>query len=747
MNEFVNDTLGDLATTIDGDDFNNGGSSSMAAAATTITMKNDNGNGETIEGFDEKYFGQPIALNIGKALHENNGLKQAFYEVIANAFDGGQGELPLCEFDDETNTIHVSNNGEVIEPKHFRVGSGKNPKSIHGQHGFGMKDYLATLIRLECDVLIKSGNLQYSFNLQCGPLGEVIYLVVTPRQDIENATNTVVSIKGSANLNRLWEEFSLAKKMFLPFLDLQPLHSSESLDIYPYPNEHKGKLDYIFINGAQKIVSNYSLSFLYDFKKVCPRDRRYVGLEHDAKFKHMKIYETLKSFVLSHKKFGYRGPTLEQGWLDAIERSKVTSNVPPPTVEVAPPTTVTVVPPTAPVSVPTVPNPPPPPPTPVFKTVTIDILQNISISPSRDVRKILSSLDSLLANNDQVSLITMPDKVYKIHEKIADRLINRLRSSEIHDVKLVGSFPRKTALPGMFDLDILVVMKSSNKMIDTVDNENDSCVDGDGDTPKLDELENLRDNGDNVEESGLSPANTVDKPSDVDTEDVDTDQQSVDHSSLIKALLSQDPSVAIYFVSNQLIKLKCGGIDVDVIVENENVSIDQFILPLDIFNKILLPQQWVKNVILAMKYLFHHLKPWIDHEKRLKSVILEYIVINEYQDMITEEIWKDRRLNDDSNRQQELFYRSITFLLSHSYYYYFRPNLTPKTFCKLEEVIKKSFANDNPIDTSSLLSLNLEHINAMAKIIVSDPDYVEPKRSSYSSSSWCEYSYYNGRRW
>lgn len=66
---------------------------------------------------------------------------------------------------------------------HELVGSGRNPHSIHGQHGFGMKDYLATFTRLGFTVLMESGEFKYTFELQDSPLGEVIVLFVNPRQE------------------------------------------------------------------------------------------------------------------------------------------------------------------------------------------------------------------------------------------------------------------------------------------------------------------------------------------------------------------------------------------------------------------------------------------------------------------------------------------------------------------------------------------------------------------------------------
>eukprot|EP01033_Poteriospumella_lacustris_P005041 gene5041-3599_t len=150
-----------------------------------------------------------------------------------------------------------------------------------------MKDYLATFTRLGCEVEIKSGNLQYSFELKCGPLGEVVFLTVWPR---ENGHDTLVSIKGPQDLTDLYSEFESAKAKFLTFLELTPLLTSDSLDVYHFPVSRnvKGNRDYIFINGARKTVSNYSLSFIYDFKKISESDRKHIGLEHDAKFKRME---------------------------------------------------------------------------------------------------------------------------------------------------------------------------------------------------------------------------------------------------------------------------------------------------------------------------------------------------------------------------------------------------------------------------------------------------------------------------
>lgn len=119
--------------------------------------------------FNEQHFGEPIPLNIGKALLENNSLKHGLFEVLASALDGEAGARPHIEFDEATNTVTIMNEGHVIKPEHFRVGSGRNPRSIHGQHGFGMKDYIATFIRFGCEVGIKSGRLNYSFELNKWP--------------------------------------------------------------------------------------------------------------------------------------------------------------------------------------------------------------------------------------------------------------------------------------------------------------------------------------------------------------------------------------------------------------------------------------------------------------------------------------------------------------------------------------------------------------------------------------------------
>lgn len=77
--------------------------------------------------FNEQHFGEPIPLNIGKALLENNSLKHGLFEVLASALDGEAGARPHIEFDEATNTVTIMNEGHVIKPEHFRVGSGRNP--------------------------------------------------------------------------------------------------------------------------------------------------------------------------------------------------------------------------------------------------------------------------------------------------------------------------------------------------------------------------------------------------------------------------------------------------------------------------------------------------------------------------------------------------------------------------------------------------------------------------------------------
>lgn len=633
--------------------------------------------------FDEKFFGEPIPLNIGKALHENNPLRHAFYEVIANALDGGEGKKPSIAFDAPTNTITISNEGREIMPDHFRVGSGRNPHSIHGQHGFGMKDYLATFTRLGCEVDIKSGNLQYSFELKCGPLGEVVFLTVWPR---ENGNDTIVSIKGPLDLTDLYSECESAKAKFLTFLELTPLSTSDSLDVYCFPvsMSSRDKRDFIFINGARKTVSNYNLSFIYDFKKISESDRKHIGLEHDAKFKRMEIYQNLKGFVLEHRNLSYMHHSLERTWIAAAEKLEPKEEsfgvepIPEPpkrssaphiaSIASAPPISSCVV---------------IPPPQPEFRTVSNSIL-SVDLLP--DIRNILVTLDRLMEHR-QISVLYPLSKYTQKCQQLADRLLGHIRLVDgVERASLVGSLSRNVGLVGTMDIDLLVVKKRSER--------------GGGECAPVDEL--------NV-------------------------------SSLIKGkLLLAEPGAEIYLESEKLIKFVIDTIHVDVVIidADDTAAIRQFTDPIKIASVYDKKYSSDKSVVVAMKFLLSHVK-LLTPENRLKSVILECIVWNEREEMIAEDGWLERNLTADQ-QVRELFYRCVTFVLSST--------SESTIFTKWAQILRNAgvcHEDDECPEAASLLSFNVDCIKSFAKSLCYDKDsyFHHSSRRSYGTKR------YNGRVW
>eukprot|EP01033_Poteriospumella_lacustris_P006988 gene6988-5035_t len=631
--------------------------------------------------FDQQYFGEPIPLNIGKALHENNSLKHAFYEVLANALDGGAGQKPRIEFDDETNTVTIRNEGHVIKPEHFRVGSGKNPQSIHGQHGFGMKDYIATFTRFGCEVDIKSGGLRYSFELKLGPLGEVVFLTVLPRED---GHDTVVAIKGPLHLIDLSDEFETAKGKFLAFLDVVPLLKSSRLCLDVYPLEgHKRKLDYIFVNGAQKTVSNYKLSFIYNFKRISDKDRKLIGLEHDAKFKQMQIFQDLKTFVLEHRDLEYQPYSLEQVWVKSAEQAeqaeKLANSVAVSTAAartvgaVSLPSYTSVVPSiTAEASIPI------PPPSCPFKAVG-------KSSFCRQVKphfsNVLLGLDRLLA--DRVLMLSPSPDYYTLCRRLANRFMSHIKDLDgVESVQLVGSLSRQVGLVGTMDIDLLVVKKPER------------------------------------EGNESASAETVNVP------------------SLIKErLLENEPALEVYLESEKLIKFIFDAVHVDVVIVEsvDTRAIQQFTAPIQIakFYNGRYPND--VSVVAAMKFLLSHVKPLIS-ENQLKSVILEFIVWNEREEMISEEGWSERHLTP-AEETRELFYRCVTFVLS-SY-------SVPKRFSKWETILRKAavcLEEPYPEDTS-LLAFNADSIRGFARALCVEEDY------SYCGGGRGGRVRYNGRVW
>lgn len=451
--------------------------------------------------------------------------------------------------------------------------------------------------------------------------------------------NTIVSIQAPLGYVGLSEQFEKAKQKFIAFLAIEPIVSTDDIDVYPYPLDLKGKLDYIFINGAQKTVPNYSLKYRYDFKRIGEKDKRLIDLEHNAKFRQMEIYEKLRSFVLERPDlFNTNTPPftcLEISWIAAQSRA---ANPSPNSqaVPLLPPNTST-----APLA-PPVANLTADPPSPKYvgKTASVDLLGRI-LSPTPHIRSVLKSMDSLLQQMD-VSLIAVPPESYTKYRSIADRVVQSLKTIDgISRVELVGSISRSTGVQGFMDIDVMVALKPH------------SCNGG-----RAEE-----------EEERICHSSCSDL---VFTEDaVQTElaaKEEVRRQQIKESLKSH--RAEIYLDCDKLIKCIVDTLSMDVVFVNDKDLdlIDQFVLPVELqkYHHMFIGNPVpVSKVILAIKCLYNHVKQTIPFDERLKSVLLEYIVMNEWLEMESDDTPGLKQMII-SEKCRELFFRTLTFILSRS---------------------------------------------------------------------------------
>lgn len=219
---------------------------------------------------------EDLSFRKSLAHQRKGGLKEIVHEFFTNALDANQkvasSRSPTLSLSPDKKEITVTDDGVGLTPGAFVFGPKSIETSTHGCHGLGLKDAIATCLRLEYLVTISSQGKIFSFHE-----GNDVVRMRTCIQP-EPHRGTVVKMRCNEGFKK--SDFDEARDQFLCLQERRvPIDDQNGIAFYPKMHRPKAT---IYVRGVAK-------NGLDKFRQK--------GLQFDVNFYGDGVCDVVKAFV------------------------------------------------------------------------------------------------------------------------------------------------------------------------------------------------------------------------------------------------------------------------------------------------------------------------------------------------------------------------------------------------------------------------------------------------------------------